>query len=109
MQREEESRKIETAAAVQDEATVNSSTVPSDEALKAFNHQITSVLERISDGFVALDTSWRFTYLNRKGEELFRRLQQSKDNLLGKVLWEEFPEILGTEIEKNYRFANQIR
>jgi hypothetical protein len=39
----------------------------SQDALQAFNQQITSILERISDGFVALDTSWRFTYLNRKG------------------------------------------
>lgn len=78
-----------------------------NEGLQALNHQISSILERISDGFVALDNSWRFTYLNRKGEEMFRRLQKSKGSLLGKVLWEEFPEIVGTEIEQNYRRAAQ--
>ncbi|HVK58063.1 MAG TPA: PAS domain S-box protein, partial [Candidatus Kapabacteria bacterium] len=79
----------------------------SQDALKAFNQQITSILERISDGFVALDTSWRFTYLNRKGAEIFHRLRQKKDSLLGKVLWDEFPEILGTDTERNYRRAVQ--
>jgi len=85
--------------------TPEQAVLASESALKAFNHQITNILERISDGFVALDTSWRFTYLNRKGEEIFHRLQKNKSELLGKVLWEEFPEILGTEIEQNYRRA----
>lgn len=77
----------------------------SEQALKAFNHQITNILERISDGFVALDTSWRFTYLNRKGEEIFRRLKKSSAPLLGKVLWDEFPEIIDADIEHSYRRA----
>jgi PAS domain S-box-containing protein len=74
-------------------------------ALKAFNHQITNILERISDGFMALDTNWRFTYLNRKGEEIFHRLQKKRSDLLGKVLWDEFPEFIGSEIEQNFRRA----
>jgi PAS domain S-box-containing protein len=74
-------------------------------APKEFNHQITSILERISDGFVALDTNWRFTYLNCKGEEIFHRLQKNNSELLGKVIWQEFPEIIGTEIEQHYRRA----
>ncbi|HEX7862795.1 MAG TPA: PAS domain S-box protein [Verrucomicrobiae bacterium] len=77
----------------------------SEQGLGAFNQQISSILERISDGFVALDTGWRFIYLNRKGEEIFRRLQKIQTSLLGKVLWDEFPEIRSTEIEQHYRRA----
>src|SRR5215213_217285 len=75
--------------------------------VSAVPQQLASVLERISDGFVVLDGGWRFTYLNRKGEELFRRVQKSRGSLVGKVLWEEFPEIVGTEIERNYRRATE--
>lgn len=75
------------------------------EQLGAFNQQTSHILERISDGFVALDTSWRFVYLNRKGEEIFRRLRKNHTSVLGKVLWDEFPEIKNTEIEQHYRRA----
>lgn len=77
------------------------------EALNISNQQVTNILERISDGFVALDPKWRFTYLNQKGAEIFRRFQKQQGSLLGKNLWEEFPEIKGTEIEANYRRAVQ--
>ena len=45
--------------------------------------------ERITDAFIALDTDWRFTYVNARAGELFRR---RPDELLGRNIWEEFPE-----------------
>jgi len=77
----------------------------SQDTIRAFHQQVPNILERISDGFVALDTDWRFTYVNRKGEEIFRRLQKDTGSLLGKVIWDEFPRIVGTEIEAHYRRA----
>src|SRR5687767_3438209 len=75
------------------------------EALKASNQQVISILERVSDGFAALDNESRFTFLNRKCEEIFQRLKQHKTSFVGKNLWEEFPTLLGTEIEQHYRRA----
>jgi PAS domain S-box-containing protein len=75
------------------------------EALNNSNQQVTNILERISDGFVALDPQWRFTYLNHRGAEIFARFQKEKGSLLGRILWDEFPDLLGTEIEQNYRRA----
>jgi PAS domain S-box-containing protein len=49
---------------------------------------IGSVLERITDGIVAYDRKWRFTYLNRRMERYFGR---PREYLLGKSIWEEFP------------------
>ncbi len=48
-----------------------------------------SVLENINDAFVAFDHDWRFTYVNRKAEQIMRR---NRDTLLGLVLAEVFPD-----------------
>ncbi len=47
------------------------------------------VLEHIPDAFMALDSSWTFTYVNWKVEHL---LGKSREDILGKSVWEEFPE-----------------
>jgi len=51
--------------------------------------RVRRILESITDAFFALDRDWRFTYLNREAEKL---LQRSAVDLLGKTLWDEFPE-----------------
>src|SRR5215208_3903647 len=65
------------------------------------DRRIQAILESITDTFIALDRQWRFTYLNdraldhmgrEKGEELTR------EGLLGKNFWEEFPELVGTTL-----------
>ncbi len=56
------------------------------------NQSIRDILERISDGFVALDREWRYTYVNARASELLRRSPQS---LLGRSQWAEFPELAG--------------
>ncbi|MBS1741519.1 MAG: PAS domain S-box protein [Bacteroidetes bacterium] len=48
-----------------------------------------SLVERISDGFIALDENWNFTYVNKIAETMFTR---SADDLLHKNIWTEFPE-----------------
>ncbi len=51
---------------------------------------------------VGLD--WRFLYVNRAAEPLLRR---RREELLGRVLWEEFPETVGSEYWVQYRRAVQ--
>jgi PAS domain S-box-containing protein len=58
------------------------------------------ILESISDGFVALDHEFRFTYVNQAAENLMDR---PKTELLGKSIWEVYPELVGTIVETNYR------
>ena len=50
--------------------------------------KIANVLESITDGFVALDSEWRFTYVNGRAE---RSLGRSRAELLGRVIWDAFP------------------
>ncbi|NOK22635.1 PAS domain-containing sensor histidine kinase [Corallococcus carmarthensis] len=59
-------------------------------------------LERISDAVFALDRSWRFTYLNTRSEWLLRR---SRSELIGRVVWDEFPEARGSVFEQEYQRA----
>jgi PAS domain S-box-containing protein len=54
------------------------------------------ILESITDAFYAVDHQWRFTYVNRRAEQLWRR---SREELIGNVLWEVFPQTAGTELE----------
>jgi PAS domain S-box-containing protein len=61
---------------------------------QAAREQATNILESISDAFFAVDHEWRFTYVNRKAEELWGR---SREEFLRKDLREEFPQAEGSE------------
>jgi PAS domain S-box-containing protein len=68
--------------------------------------QLADILNRITDGFCALDREWRFTYLNDEAERLFREAFPNRpDKLLGEVLWEALPEAVGTVFEQELRRA----
>ncbi len=47
------------------------------------------ILESITDAFYAVDSNWRFTYINHRAEEWWHR---RREELLGTVLWDMFPE-----------------
>ena len=62
----------------------------------------TDILESISDAFFAVDEEWRFTYINGKAEQFWGR---SRDELLGKNIWEEFPQAVGSEYYRQIQRA----
>jgi len=64
--------------------------------------RLARTLETMNDAFYALDRDWRFTYVNRQAEKLLRR---SRDDLLGKGIWDTFPEALGTTFQERYEHA----
>ena len=72
----------------------NNATIPSKKIAEA-----TEVFERISDAFVALDVNWCYTYMNKKAGEIFDRDPQT---IIGKNIWEEFPEGIGQPFYKAY-------
>ncbi|WP_434622616.1 PAS domain-containing hybrid sensor histidine kinase/response regulator [Azospirillum sp. B2RO_4] len=65
-----------------------------EEEARASHERAVKILESISDAFYAVDHDWRFTYINRKAEQIWGR---SRDTLLGLRLWEAFPKALGSE------------
>ncbi len=57
--------------------------------------QIGQILESVTDGFIACDREWRFTYINH---EAAKTIGRSGKSLLGKVLWEAFPEFAASSL-----------
>jgi two-component system, cell cycle sensor histidine kinase and response regulator CckA len=76
-------------------------------ALQESARRITEILEKTTDAFFALDQNWRFTYLNPEAEALLGR---KRDELTGKELWQEFPQLKDSPFEQNYRqvIAEQV-
>ena len=66
------------------------------------NLRAAGILESITDAFYALDTEWRFTYLNPQAERL---LSRTREGLLGKSVWREFPEAVTSVVEPQFRRA----
>ena len=64
------------------------------------------VLASISDAFFALDVEWRFTYVNDQAVSL---LDRARADLLGKVVWQEFPEAVGSPFWDAYHRAVETR
>jgi len=77
-----------------------------EKQLKRQHEEITEEFEeifsRIDDAFFALDDEFRFTYINDEATEL---LQQQKETLLGRNVWDMFPEAAETEIWDAYHTA----
>jgi PAS domain S-box-containing protein len=69
------------------------------EALQASNRRVTRILESITDLYYQLDNEWRFTDVNRQAE---LRFGQPRNELLGKVLWEVFPQLVDTFLQENF-------
>ena len=62
--------------------------------------RLADTLESITDAVYALDRDWRFTYVNQQAEMM---LERKRRDLVGQVMWEQFPEAVGSNIETVYR------
>lgn len=64
--------------------------------------ELARLLETMTDAFYRLDREWRFTFINSQAE---RRLFRPRGELLGRSLWDCFPELVGTSFESECRQA----
>ena len=67
---------------------------------------VDQIMDGLAEGFFALDSNWRFVAFNRAAEEMFKI---AREQVLGKLLWEVSPAILGTEFDRRYRLAMSNR
>lgn len=72
----------------------------SEQALQESNHRISSILNSITDGFIALDRNWKFTYINKAAARTMRRLPEQ---VLGRTIWEVLPNLENTGFGKLYK------
>jgi PAS domain S-box-containing protein len=69
---------------------------------EAEHRRTTDIIESISDGFFALDRQWRYVYVNQRAEQL---VGQTREALLGKVVWDAFPPLVGSTWYQEYHRA----
>ena len=63
---------------------------------EAARHEMENILGRVADGFVAVDRDCRYRYVN---ESARRVMQRDPLSLIGKLMWDEFPEVRGHEFQ----------
>src|SRR5207302_5393140 len=56
----------------------------------------------MTEACFALDTEWRFTFVNDRGGTLLRH---DRNEMLGRSIWEVFHKLVGTPMEAHYRRA----
>jgi PAS domain S-box-containing protein len=72
----------------------------------ATRNPVNTILESITDAFVAFDRQWHYTYVNEQATKI---LHKTREELLGKQVWEEvFPHRVGTlSYQELHRAMNQ--
>jgi PAS domain S-box-containing protein len=73
-----------------------------EEDLTRLASHLSNTLESITDAVIVLDRQWRFTLLNTEAEKM---VDVPADELLGRVIWDCFPDVVGTSFEQHYRRA----
>jgi PAS domain S-box-containing protein len=63
---------------------------------------VDEILDGLAEGFFALDSDWRFIAFNRAAEEIFL---MRREEVIGKLLWEVLPGVVGAEFERRYRLV----
>jgi PAS domain S-box-containing protein len=75
-------------------------------ALREAHDQREMILDSLNERFFALDSQWRYTYFNRQAEAQLVGLGKDPASLIGRVLWEEFPN---APVEEIFRRAMRER
>jgi PAS domain S-box-containing protein len=77
-----------------------------EEALQNSRQKIREILDSIQDGFMEIDHTWHFTYVNQRAGQ---NVGWDPNQLIGRNLWETFPALLGSAQETFYRQAMEAR
>lgn len=71
---------------------------------RAFYKKINTILASMSDGFYMLNNEWNFLYINPVAEQV---LGKARNAMIGKPIWDIFPETIDTEMYHLYYQAIQ--
>ena len=71
-------------------------------ALRESNESINAILSSVTDLFYSLDREWRFTNINKQAE---MRLGKAREELIGKVIWQVYPEIVDSKLYTEFHKA----
>ena len=76
-------------------------------ALRESHDRTSAILASIADAFYSLDDEWRFVMVNPAAERA--PFGRPASELVGKVIWDVFPKIVGTPIHQHYLDAVEKR
>ena len=63
------------------------------------------IIDGIEDGVVKLDGQSKYVAMNKAPADTFRRLGQDPQTMIGKSVWELFPDVKGTIVERELHKA----
>ncbi|WP_143960961.1 PAS domain S-box protein [Litoribacter populi] len=79
--------------------------VEQEKELEKAHQKVGQILESITDAFLALDRNWNITYWNQEAE---RFLGVKRDDVIGKSIWDSFPEAVTLAFyEKYHKVMNE--
>ena len=70
--------------------------------LQNYKRRISNILESFTDAFFELDSDWVVTYWNKEAERL---LQKSRQDIIGKNIWEVYKEAIPLKFYTEYHRA----
>ncbi|HEX7978276.1 MAG TPA: ATP-binding protein [Gemmatimonadaceae bacterium] len=62
--------------------------------------QLEQAVDGMSDAMLVFDPEWRLLFANAAARVFLRRVDRDVDTLLGRIVWEEFPLLAGSELQK---------
>ena len=71
-----------------------------EEAVHEVQERTSAILESIADTFYSLNEEWRFTLVNPAAEKA--PFGRPASELLGRVIWNLYPHLVGTRIHRHY-------
>jgi len=71
-----------------------------EEALREEQDKTSAILKGIADTFYSLDEDWRITLVNPASEKA--PFGRPAGELLGRVIWDLYPNLVGTRIHRHY-------
>ena len=77
-----------------------------EKELQSAYDRISHIMESIHDSFIALDPQFRFTYVNSRAL-LYGNMK--REEVIGKSIFEVYPHLVGTPLERFYRDAMESR
>jgi PAS domain S-box-containing protein len=71
--------------------------------------QLEQAVDGMSDAMLVFDGEWRLVFLNAAARSFLRRVGRDADELFGRVVWDEFPLLANSELQKVLRRAASER
>lgn len=72
------------------------------QAAEEAQQRLIGILDHLPDGFMIFDTQWRYNYINPQAEPFTGK---PRKELLGKNVWEEFPNLTNSTFYQQYSHA----